>query len=59
MASSDRANIDTALLPPSPRAAFFHGLRVHHQVIVWKDLRQVDKDPLRWGWKMKTQITFL
>ena len=53
MASSDRANIDPAVLPPSPRAAFFHGLRVHHQVLVWKDLSQVDKDPLRWGWKIE------
>ena len=29
-AASDRSKIDPALLPLSPRAAFFHGLRVHH-----------------------------
>ena len=40
-------------MPPSPRAAFFHGLRVHHQVVVWKDLSEVDKEPLRWGWKIE------
>ena len=32
MVSSTRKNIETAKLPPSPRAAFYHGLRVYHQV---------------------------
>ena len=53
MAASDRSKIDPALLPPSPRAAFFHGLPVHHQIGVWKDLSEVDKEPLRWGWKIE------
>ena len=53
MAASDRSKIDPALLPPSPRAAFFHGLRVHHQIVVWKDLSEVYKEPLRWGWKIE------
>ena len=34
MAASDRSKIDPALLPPSPRAAFFHGLRDPHQDVV-------------------------
>ena len=51
MAASNRSKTDPALLPPSPRAAFFHGLRVHHQIVVWKDLSEVGKEPLRWGWK--------
>ena len=34
MAASDLSKIDPALLPPSPRAAFFHGLRVHHQIVI-------------------------
>ena len=53
MATSYRSEIDPALLPPSPMAAFFYGLRVHHQIVVWKDLSEVDKEPLRWGWKIK------
>ena len=53
MAASNRSKIDPVLLPPSPRAAFFHGLRVHHQIVVWKDLSEVDKEPLRWGWKIE------
>ena len=43
--------IDPALLPPSPRTAFFHDLRVYHQIVVWKDLSDVNKEPLRWRWK--------
>ena len=31
---SDRPKIDPALLPPSPTAAFYHGLRVYHQIAV-------------------------
>ena len=36
MATSDCSKIDPALLPPSLRAAFFHGLRVHHKTVAWK-----------------------
>ena len=53
MVASDRSKIDLVLLPPSPRAAFFHGLRVHYQIFVWKDLSKVDKKPLRWGCKIE------
>ena len=31
MVVSHRSKIDFALLPPSPRAAFYHSLRVYHQ----------------------------
>ena len=34
-------------------AVFFHGLRVHHQIAVWKDLSDVNKEPLRLGWKIE------
>ena len=34
MVMSSRSNIDPALLPPSPRAALFHGLRVYHHLKV-------------------------
>ena len=51
---SDRSKIDPALFTPSPRAAFYHGVRVYHQEAVWKDLSEVDKDPLHWGWKLSS-----
>ena len=54
--TSDCANIDPALLPPSPRAAYYHGLRVYHQMKVWRNLSDIDLDPLNWGWVMKNQI---
>ena len=47
MTASDRSKIDPALLSPSPRAALFHGLRVHALIDAWKDLSEVDKEPLR------------
>ena len=49
---SNRANIDPSMLPPSPRAAYFHGLRVYHQVKVWRELRDTDDMPLNWGWQL-------
>ena len=52
MVVSDCSKIDPALLPTSPRALFYHGLRVYHQIAVWKDLNDADKDPLRWVWKL-------
>ena len=42
MVASYPSKIDPALLPPSPWVAFFHGSRVHHQIVVWKDLSKVD-----------------
>ena len=42
-----------ALLPPSPRVAFFHGVQVHHQIVVWKHLSDVYNEHLRWGWKIE------
>lgn len=40
-------------MPPTERAAFFHGLRVHLQVITWKllnDINTLQIDPREWGW---------
>ena len=51
MIASDLSKMDPSLLPPSPRAAFFHELRVYQQIQVWKCLRDTDNDPCKWGWK--------
>ena len=53
MVMTSRSHIGPSLLPPSPRAAFFHGLRVYHQLKVWRNLRNTDFEPLNWGWQMK------
>ena len=47
-----RSNIDPSVLPPSPRAAVYHGLRVYHQIKVWLLLMNTDCDPINWGWEM-------
>ena len=44
--------IDPQKLPPTARAAHFHSLRVHLQVIHWKELNDL-LDPLQWGWKLE------
>ena len=53
MISRDRSSIDPSYLPPSPRAAYFHGLRVYHQVLVWRSLLDNDVNPQNWGWERK------
>ena len=53
MIAKDRSTIDLSSLPPSPKAAHFNSLRVHHQVRVWRKLRPCDIDPLRCGWELK------
>ena len=45
-------NIDPQKLPPTARAAYYHSLRVHLQVILWKELITDSLDPLIWGWKL-------
>lgn len=52
MVSGSRKDLDPSALPPSPRAAHYHGLRVYHQIMVWTRLSEKDVDPLRWGWTM-------
>lgn len=55
MVLSDRANIDLSLLPPTPIAAYYHGLRVYHQMKIWQDLKDSDDMPLDWGWQLQGQ----
>jgi len=40
-------------LPPTERAAYYHCLRVHFQVVVWTTLGSTDIEPSEWGWKME------
>ena len=56
MVASDRSKIDPAILPPSPRVAFYHGLRVYHQMLVWTTLSDNDINPLLWGWRMVQHV---
>ena len=49
LVAADCSNVDPALLPPSPKGVFHHGLRVYHQIQIWKQLSDAEKDLLRWG----------
>jgi len=40
-------------LPPTERAAYYHCLRVHLQVIVWTTPGCKATEPSEWGWKME------
>ena len=44
--------IDPQKLPPTERAAHYHSLRVHLQVILWKELSVNSINPIFWGWKL-------
>ena len=39
-------------LPPTVKAAKFHILRTHLQVLQWKSLMSCKADPEQWGWKL-------
>ena len=52
MVRTDRPRIIPSLLRPSPRAACYHGLRVYHQIEVWKALIETDLEPIQWGWEL-------
>ena len=41
-------------MPPTERAAYFHGLRAHLQIITWKLLDdEFQLKPEDWGWQLK------
>ena len=56
MVSSSKASLDSQKLPPTERAAHYHSLRVHLQVIIWKELSNNILDPKQWGWKLEGSV---
>lgn len=49
-------SVDPLLFPITPRVAFFHGLRVYHQLKMWQNLLNRDIKPLEWGWETKNNL---
>ena len=48
-----RGVLEPEKLPPKERAAHYHSLRVHLQVIEWKMFAEASNlDPKQWGWKL-------
>ncbi|KAG1673584.1 Anoctamin-7 [Nymphon striatum] len=52
MTATSKKQLQPEKLPPTKQAAWFHNLRVYHQICHWKSLKD-EKDPLEWGWKME------
>ena len=53
MGMSAKGVIQPEKLPPTDRAAYFHGLRAHYQIVSWKQLQnchELSLDPKEWGW---------
>ena len=48
---SSKNQVKREKLPPTESAAEFHSLRVHCQILKWKNEDQTDFSPTQWGWK--------
>ena len=53
---ASKTMLDPQKLPPTGRAAYFHSLRVHLQIIMWSKLSIDILDPKQWGWKLSGSI---
>ena len=54
--TSIASSIKPEKLPPTERAAYFHSLRVYHQVQEWNSLREDSSNATNWGWKLQSGI---
>lgn len=52
MAATSRTTLKPQNLPPTERAAYYHSLRVHLQVVQWKSLMGSSLSPIEWGWRL-------
>ena len=55
-AATSTKTLQPERLCPTERATFFHSLRVHLQVMIWKSLGQCQYDTCSWGWEMKNGV---
>ena len=51
--ATSKVQLQPERLPRTERAAYFHILRVHLQIVIWKYLGRVQIDPRDWGWELK------
>ena len=50
MVSTSKITIEPQKLPPTERAAYYHALRVHLQITIWRQLSDNSLDATEWGW---------
>lgn len=43
-------------LPPTEKAAHYHGLRCHYQLIQWSMINDFNIQPSEWGWKLENGV---
>ncbi|KAK6175983.1 hypothetical protein SNE40_014355 [Patella caerulea] len=48
---AEKNSITLPRIPPTVRAAYYHALRVHLQVVVWLQLNESELNASEWGWK--------
>ena len=53
---SSKNQVKTERLPPTESAAEFHSLRVHCQILKWKNEDQTDFSPTHWGWENCNEV---
>ena len=53
-----KGSFEPAKMPPTERSAYFHGLRVHLQIMTWKmlDNDNSERNPEKWGWYSKDNV---
>ena len=49
-----KGEINPERLPPTEKAALYHTLRVHLQIMIWETLDNNVLDPLEWGWHLNS-----
>ena len=50
-----RGSVLPEKLPPTHRAAYYHGLCVHYQIMCWSG-KQMSLDPMEWGWRQSENM---
>ena len=50
--ATGKSRLNPERLPPTERAAHFHILRVHLQVVQWHTFMATELSPLQWGWNL-------
>ena len=56
-----KSSFEPGKMPPTECAAYFHGLRVHLQIMTWKILDNDNSEwnPEKWGWYSKDNVLLL
>ena len=54
--ATSKVQLQPERFPRTERVAYFHILRVHRQIVIWKYLGSVQIDPRDWGWEIEGAV---